>query len=317
MESVVELAIGRIPNGRAVSPVELEAEVLKVDVLDPVPTVELPAVTLTDVESVMEVLCELTAEVVSVALVELPITVESPTVIPELVSDVEPVVETVEDSAADVADVELEVGVTITSGKVPEEATLEVVAVEVPLVEPPSEIEEAVVVGAESVVELAPSTAEVELNEVLELEAVVLLDEAGITTRGESPVPTVEALALVVSDVLADARLEAIIDSPSTGRGEAEEDVVGDAWTGPVKGSVEEAAGVVMGGGTGTGVPWGSTVMVIGTTTTVVSVPVPCIIVCELIIVWPIVGVPGSVPVPCRLAKNASSGDNCLVLTVD
>jgi hypothetical protein len=57
--------------------------------------------------------------------------------------------------------------------------------------------------------------------------------------------------------------------------------------------------------------------MVIGTITTVVSVPVPCIIVCELIIVWPIVGVPGSVPVPCRLAKNASNGDNCLVLTVD
>jgi hypothetical protein len=289
VESVVELVIGRIPNGRAVSPVELEAEVLKADVLDPVPTVKLPAVTLTDVESVMEVLCELTAEAVSVALVELPITVESPTVIPELVSDVEPVVKTVEDSAADVADVELEVGVTITSGKIPEEATLEVVAVEVPLVvvplveatldeatldeatldeatlveatlveatlvevtlvEVPSVVEEAVVV------ELAPSATEVELNEVLELEPVVPLDEAGITTRGESPVPTVEALALVVSDVLADARLEAIIDSPSTGRGEAEEDVVGDAWTGPVKGSVEEAAGVVTGGGTGTGVP--------------------------------------------------------------
>jgi len=284
VESVVELVSGRIPNGRAVSPVELEAEVLKADVLDPVPTVKLPAVTLTDVESVMEVLCELTAEAVSVALVELPITVESPTVIPELVSDVEPVVKTVEDSAADVADVELEVGVTITSGKIPEEATLEVVAVEVPLVvvplveatlveatlveatlveatlveatlvevtlvEVPSVVEEAVVV------ELAPSATEVELNEVLELEPVVPLDEAGITTRGESPVPTVEALALVVSDVLADARLEAIIDSPSTGRGEAEEDVVGDAWTGPVKGSVEEAAGVVTGGGTGTGVP--------------------------------------------------------------
>jgi hypothetical protein len=274
VESVVELVSGRIPNGRAVSPVELEAEVLKADVLDPVPTVKLPAVTLTDVESVMEVLCELTAEAVSVALVELPITVESPTVIPELVSDVEPVVKTVEDSAADVANVELEVGVTITSGKIPEEATLEVVAVEVPLVvvplveatlveatlveatlvevtlvEVPSVVEEAVVV------ELAPSATEVELNEVLELEPVVPLDEAGITTRGESPVPTVEALALVVSDVLADARLEAIIDSPSTGRGEAEEDVVGDAWTGPVKGSVEEAAGVVTGGGTGTGVP--------------------------------------------------------------
>jgi len=264
VESVVELVIGRIPNGRAASPVELEAEVLKADVLDPVPTVKLPAVTLTDVESVMEVLCELTAEAVSVALVELPITVESPTVIPELVSDVEPVVKTVEDNAADVADVELEVGVTITSGKIPEEATLEVVAVEVPLVvvplveatlveatlvEVPSVVEEAVVV------ELAPSATEVELNEVLELEPVVPLDEAGITTRGESPVPTVEALALVVSDVLADARLEAIIDSPSTGRGEAEEDVVGDAWTGPVKGSVEEAAGVVTGGGTGTGVP--------------------------------------------------------------
>jgi len=279
VESVVELVSGRIPNGRAVSPVELEAEVLKADVLDPVPTVKLPAVTLTDVESVMEVLCELTAEAVSVALVELPITVESPTVIPELVSDVEPVVKTVEDSAADVADVELEVGVTITSGKIPEEATLEVVAVEVPLVvvplveaplveatlveatlveatlveatlvEVPSVVEEAVVV------ELAPSATEVELNEVLELEPVVPLDEAGITTRGESPVPTVEALALVVSDVLADARLEAIIDSPSTGRGEAEEDVVGDAWTGPVKGSVEEAARVVTGGGTGTGVP--------------------------------------------------------------
>lgn len=334
VESVVELLIGRMPSGRAVSLVELEADVLEADVLDPVPTVTLPAVTLTDVESVAEVLCELAAEVVSVALVELPITVESPTVIPELVSDVEPVVETVEDDAADVADVEVEVGLTITSGKAPEEATLEVVAVEAPLVELVSEVEEVVVVSVESVVELVPSATEVELNEELneeldeelndelneelELEVEVLLDEVGATTRGNNPVP-VEELADVVSDVLTDVRLEAMRGSDSTAVGEVEVDVGTEAWTGPVKGSVDEAEEVVMGGGIGTGVPWGFTVMVIGTNTTVVSVPVPSIIVCELIIVWPTVGAADSVPVvvPCRLAKNASSGDICRVLTVD
>jgi hypothetical protein len=188
----VEVVVWRIPRVREVSLVDNEA---------------------------VELVC-----VAEVGVVELPIIVDKPIVIPELASEVVPDVESLEVREVDTADVELADGDTITSGMIPEEATAEVAPVELPLEDPVSEVDEAVVVGSSIVVEVPPVavTTVVELADVVSLDAEVLFDEASTTTKGSTEVPVevvaaeVVVAAAEVVEAAAAERLEAMEVSPST-----------------------------------------------------------------------------------------------------